>query len=69
MQSFTMTTSKCWLSFFRQQLEAELCKQQEVEQSVKAVLQVTGRFFTNRWPMVLELLKVDEAANLSKTKT
>jgi len=57
MQSFTIATSKCWLTYFRTQLDSALSTEQPVSTKVKAILQVTNAFFTNRWPLILELLK------------
>ena len=69
MESFSIKTAKCWFDILKIQLQQELEKKEALDQTVKALLVITSKFFSIRWPIWIDLLKKDEVANNSKTKT
>lgn len=69
METFTIATSKCWIDFLKSSLSAVIERDLPNEEKVRQILALTTRFFKTQWPNIIELIKGEEAANVSKTRT
>jgi hypothetical protein len=69
MESFTVQTTRCWIDFLKTSLQAQIDKHEPLDATVKQLLGITSGFFKVRWPVTIELLKHEDKANVSKTRT